>query len=422
MLRLGVIYGANAAGKSNFIKALQLLKFLVVKGTKPGARTGVEAFRLNNDAASSPTEFEIRILCGDSIYTLGCVLNKDVVIRDFLYRDDGKSESLLYERVTSNDGVVSVELGGGVKPADAVVAKKLRALGELGCRANQLFIAEIAQQDRDVRSEFFHPIVDWFDEKLQIIGPDTTYNALIEYLCEDGEFIPFASSFLRRADTGIKDVVVERTVISEDQLSKYVDDDEVDEARDDLNKGMTIIISTSRGDDVSLVKTESGSIEVKKFHFRHESGGGALFDFSLADESDGTQRLMNLLPALHSAKDGYVFIVDELDRSLHPIMVKEFLAAFVSRSDRKGGGQMLVTTHETHILDQDLVRRDEIWFVEKNKLGESIYYPLTDFEIRHDLKLDKGYINGRFGAIPFAGATVSLSALINKNHETAASD
>ena len=134
----------------------------------------------------------------------------------------------------------------------------------------------------------------------------------------------------------------------------------------------------------------------------------------LGDESDGTRRLLNLLPVLRpTAFSGTVFVIDEIDRSLHPILVKEFVEFFLKSSTGEFR-QLILTTQESNLLDQDLLRRDEIWFAEKDQAGATRLYSLLDFKVRNDLEIRKHYLQGRFGAIPFLG---DMDALLPNKHE-----
>ena len=128
-----------------------------------------------------------------------------------------------------------------------------------------------------------------------------------------------------------------------------------------------------------------------------------MIQLELDDESDGTRRLLNLLPALHHLRtNSAVYFIDEIDRSMHPELVWKFLEFFL-KSCEGGQRQIIVTTHESNLLDLDLLRRDEIWFAEKNQSGATQLYSMTDFNVRKDLEISKHYLQGRFGAIPFLG-------------------
>jgi len=140
----------------------------------------------------------------------------------------------------------------------------------------------------------------------------------------------------------------------------------------------------------------------------HKDQNEKVTPFGLSEESDGTRRLLSLIPALYHLQNSIgVYFIDEIDRSLHPILVWKFLEFFL----RAGGRQIIFTTHESNLLDLDLLRRDEIWFAEKDDKAATHLYSLMDFKVRNDLEIRKHYLQGRFGAIPFLG---NLDRLIEK--------
>jgi AAA15 family ATPase/GTPase len=166
------------------------------------------------------------------------------------------------------------------------------------------------------------------------------------------------------------------------------------------------------GDDQELVVRNTGKhtyeiLRIKAVH-RHESQEEREFDF--AEESDGTRRLLHLIPALYRMNQwGGCYVIDEVERSMHPLLIHKFLEMFLNPCPGNQR-QLIITTHESNLLDQDLVRRDEVWFVEKDRKGASNLYSLADFQPRKDLKLDKHYLQGRFGAIPMLGNLDAFAA------------
>lgn len=138
----------------------------------------------------------------------------------------------------------------------------------------------------------------------------------------------------------------------------------------------------------------------------------------LIEESDGTRKLLDLLTVFSTARgEGKTFVIDELDRSLHPLICYEFIRLF-SETQRDVHKQLIVTTHEAHLLNQELLRRDEYWFVEKGRDQQSHLVPLTDYSVRNDLQIEKGYLQGRFGAIPVIGSTEAIEELINNSGQS----
>ena len=173
-----------------------------------------------------------------------------------------------------------------------------------------------------------------------------------------------------------------------------------------------MVFSLGEGDTV--VATRSGGMERITIHAAHEHQPGKVVPMELADESDGTRRLLELIPALHDLHTrGGVYFIDEIDRSLHPMLVRNFLEHFLRSCDRSQR-QLIMTTHESNLLDQELLRRDEIWFAEKDPAGATHLYSLMDFKVRNDLEIRKHYLQGRFGAVPFLGDPARLPTETNQ--------
>jgi AAA15 family ATPase/GTPase len=194
---------------------------------------------------------------------------------------------------------------------------------------------------------------------------------------------------------------VTKKEISKDEASKLLPDGVVSKvlrnlAEDEngvplrLGDGRELLVEHKGDDHFYLMDVQAA----------HEHKTGEIVRLELSEESDGTRRLLNLIPALHNPQSAYVYFIDEIDRSLHPMLVKEFLGFFL-KSRGCAFCQIIVTTHESNLLDQDLLRRDEIWFAEKDQTGATRLYSLLDFKVRNDRDIRKGYLQGRFGAVPF---------------------
>jgi len=141
---------------------------------------------------------------------------------------------------------------------------------------------------------------------------------------------------------------------------------------------------------------------------KHLSDKNAFIEFYLNEESDGTNRLLDYIPAFQDMIfRNKVYIIDEMERSIHPLLIKELISKYSLDNNTKG--QLIFTTHESNILDQEILRQDEIWFIEKDKKGRSDMYPLSEFKEHHTKDIKKGYLNGRYGAIPFLGNLKDLN-------------
>jgi hypothetical protein len=211
----------------------------------------------------------------------------------------------------------------------------------------------------------------------------------------------FAGTYLCEADTGVHSLEVKVSDVQQgiSPLSVVLDCFGKAMAK---AKGDRFYFDALAGEKVFLGKDKEGHEKFGTLRAVHKRRDGSDAAFGFAEESDGTRRLLHLLPALyHLRSKPHVLFIDEIDRSLHPLLSRQFLGFFLS-SCSGCPSQLILTTHETHLLDLDILRRDEIWFAEK-KDGETRMYSLADFKIRPDLQVRKGYLNGRFGAIPFLG-------------------
>ncbi|MGH8729812.1 MAG: AAA family ATPase, partial [Burkholderiales bacterium] len=243
-------------------------------------------------------------------------------------------------------------------------------------RSNALFLSTAIQ----LNNEQLRPVFNWFSEKLAVILP----NALIlpQWTldqCKDSSGKDRVLELLNAADLSIDDIEIE------------------------LKKGQHISVTFDTAKGVQTQVTPDHDVQIIKFrHKANQDGDSTLLD--AGDESTGTQRLFALAgPWLDVLAKGRVLFVDELDNSLHPLIVRFLIGLFHDPSANKGNAQLVVATHDTSLLDAELYRRDQIWFIEKDEHNASHLYPLTDFSPRKEEALEKGYLKGRYGALPFLG-------------------
>jgi len=395
------VYGANASGKSNLVAAMGFARDLIVEGTKGEQAIAVSPFRLDDQCRSQPSRFEFVVKHEGVLYTYGFLVSHTQIEEEWLFAVYNRQEVRLFERVT-RDNTAIVEFGPQI--ADTKADRQVLDLVARTTRPNQLFLTEA--NERNV--EKLKPLMRWFRDHLCIITPDTRYQYLELRAHTDREFIDGIGTFLRLADTGIDQVTTVREEFDLDKMFPGMPDDLKREFVGDLSTGdkkalfihdgrkyYTIARDRDLGDEPVLLSLK----------MRHPATGGRTVDFDPDDESDGTLRLMHLVPILLDLRTtDKVYVVDELDRSMHPLLCRLFVRTFVDESVAgNSNGQLVLTTHETELLDQDLLRRDEIWFIEKDRDGGSVLRSLAEYRVRHDLRIDRGYLNGRFGAIPFVG-------------------
>ena len=396
-LKSAVIYGANAAGKSNLVAAMEFAKDLIVDGTKPLRAIQRKPFRLSKEHSELPTKFEFEMIVGKKAYNYGFEYNSQHVISEWLYQISKSANKMLFERSTDENNVVTVQPGlpnlrGQAASQFGFVAK--------GTRENQLFLTESV--DRNL--PYFKDIYSWFDEQLVFIFPHSRFS-IESQLDKDLSFGEALAQFLREFDTGIFSINLQQIDESDVKVPKEI----FDRIGENLKPGKGVVISMNGR--YLVKKDDNGQLEYSKLVFRHQMNrSDELTTFEVADESDGTQRLIDLLPVMIDQRDsGRVFFIDEIDRSLHPLASYRLLEMFLNQNSTSESSQLIVTTHESSLLDLDLLRRDEIWFVEKNRESSSHVYSLEEFAPRYDRDIRKGYLMGRFGAIPIVNSSAVAS-------------
>jgi hypothetical protein len=410
ILPIGAIYGANAAGKSNLIEAISFAKNLVVQGTRSSQTIPVSPFKLG-DYSKQPSKFEFIFTHQGTQYSYGFTLNRDQIFEEWLYGiPEGKKLDVMYfERVTSSKKETTVEYGSKLKGRSKKYQQFLDFIAE-GTRPNQLFLTESLERNVVI----LKPIFDWFRKVLTIIPAEADFRGLEMGILSDESFTDFLSEFLKFAGTGIDSIVTEEVELDFERqfptMPKVLRDNLI-QALNQAEKNTMAMIENLGGTRFLLFKDDESQVILIQLKTRHRSEDGEFIDFLIEEESEGTQRLINLIPTLFILKqeEEKVIFLDELDRRLHPLLSRSFVQVAINCRNKKN--QLIFTTHDTNLLDLDLLRRDEIWFVEKSEQGVSNLYSLAEFKMKPDLKIEKGYLNGRFGAIPFFGNPQSLGWL-----------
>lgn len=409
VLRSAVLYGANGAGKSNLFKALSYVETMVLHPREKNSGTGREAFRFG-DQQDQPSSFDLRFVAGDKLYRFGFKVDDQRITEEWLVWVDGGREREIYERITDPTGKVTIE-AKGLKAA----GEKLEALATVGGPQNQTFLATVrATLNSSDSGEDLLNVLSWFEHQLRLVKPNSSFLWLGHFLAQDVGFLDFASEFLKSVSTGVDHLEVRKEVITEDQLRVLIPDDRLSSVLKDLQEGRVVRLGGDR--EIFVERTGENRFYLLTIQSAHQHQAGQPVPLELSEESDGTRRLLHLIPALHRLRTSEgVFFVDEIDRSMHPMLVWKFLEFFF-KSCKGAQRQLLVTTHESNLLDLSLLRRDEIWFAEKDQSGATKLYSLADFKVRKDLEIRKHYLQGRFGAVPFLG---NLDRLLADEHVSA---
>jgi hypothetical protein len=376
LLKSAVVYGANAGGKSNLIKALQFMRGVVLESAtiiQPGQTFAVQPFRLDDRSASQPTQFEVTFIVGGVRYQYGFSMTPQRIVSEHLLVYKAFKPQRWFERHFDGESGKDVyEFGPGLKGA--------KNLWEGATRPNALFLSMAVQ----LNSEALRPVFDWFSTGLVIINEQAPLSPQFSIqMLKEADGRKQICELLTAADVSIADIeVVTRKV---PQQAVHVD----------LVAGKT--------------EMRSEEVEEQQLHFSHVTEHGrAVFD--LLDESNGTRNLLFLTgPILDILKKGLTLVIDELDTSLHTLLVRELVRLLHRPDVNTGGAQLIFTTHDTSLLDApDLFRRDQVWFVEKDRDQASALVALSEFSPRKNEALERGYLMGRYGGVPFLSRSLGL--------------
>jgi AAA15 family ATPase/GTPase len=377
LLRSAVVYGANASGKSNLIKALQYMRNVVIESAtaiQPGQTFSVQPFRLDSNSVSQPTEFEVTFLLGGVRYQYGFAMTAQRIISEHLLVYKAFKPQRWFTRYFDiGTGKDVYEFGPGLKGP--------KNLWEGATRPNALFLSMAVQLNSDALS----PVFEWFLNRLVIFNEQAQLSPQVTIqMLKQAEGCRDICNFLSAADISIADIDVETRKVPRQALHF----------------------------DLVAEKTEvrTEEIEEHKVRFHHVTEHGkAVFD--LMDESSGTRNLLFVAgPVMNILNKGLTLVIDELDTSLHTLLVRELVGLFHRSEINTSGAQLVFSTHDTSLLDApDLFRRDQVWFVEKDQDQASKLLSLSEFSPRKNEKRERGYLIGRYGGVPFIDRTFGLN-------------
>jgi AAA15 family ATPase/GTPase len=397
LLRSAVVYGANASGKSNLIKALKCMRYMVVNsaiGIRPSRLFAMaQPFRLDADSANQPSEFDVTFLLDGVRYQYGFAMTTQRIISEYLLVYKAfKPQSWFTRRVDADTGKDVYSFGAGLKGP--------KGMWEGATRPNSLFLSMAVQ----LNSETLRPVFDWFADRLVIPYRNGFSTEVSTQMLKQDEGRKKIINFLSVADTSIADINVETRAYDiqftegRARVNGYVETRAYD---------IQLVANDTGSADKTEMQTEKMERDVLLFHHVAEHGEAVL---GLMDESDGTRKLLSLAgPLLDILREGKTLVIDELDTSLHTLLVHELVRLFYRPEVNTGGAQLIFTTHNTSLLDApNLFRRDQVWFVEKDQDQASALVSLSEFHPRKNEALERGYLMGRYGAVPFFSDTLGL--------------
>ena len=401
ILPVAALFGENASGKSNLYRAIRFLQRLMVRPHgSPDVKIPLEQFKLDGgEGESTRTRFSIEILPCDTVYRLTVAVDQHGIAEEKLEEVRNSRRIPIYSRERAPGAGVTIWDIGHLQRRSAadrdLIAFKSRDVWD-----NQLLLAVLRGKGIAIIDE----VNSWFGAQLALMVPDSTLK-LLEYSLPTREgLLEFCNQMLQFAGTGIHALQPEAIAWGEFPLAEDVKED----LRLKLQEGQSTLVRSSDGRRYTVARRE-GHLTAARLHTVHQTRTGRLVRFGLESESEGVQRFLDLLPAffeLITPGSSKVFVIDEFDRGLHPLLAHRIVAAFLAGVRPENRKQLIFTTHDTNLLDQDLLRRDEIWFVQRNPTGESKLLSLANVAgIRYDRDIRKAYLTGEFGGVPqFGGA------------------
>ena len=362
LLRSAVIYGPNAAGKTNLIRAFKLMRDFVAKSSTELDGLKTTPFRFDPACRTKPTTFRVTFIVEDVRYEYGFSATPDQVVDEWLYAWPRGRLQTWFER-----NKVGCKFGNKMSGDKKV--------WERATRSNALLLSTAVS----LNSTQLKPIFNWFENTLHV-SKSGTWDSDFSIKCCNKDLKAGILNFLKSADFGISDIRVTEEEFKRDLLPS------------DMPKEIKNV----------LEKKLAGQ-KMTELWFVHHIEGEKPIELEFLEESDGSKKVFELAgPWLDTLANGLIVVVDELHEKLHPTLIRFLVDLFHNPKMNKHGAQLIFSTHDTSILSQEVFRRDQVWFCERNKCQETRLYPLTDFRPRKGIEnLEPSYLSGRYGALPY---------------------
>jgi len=380
ILKSAAIYGANASGKTNLIKGISQMRRLVIKSFEQSSSSEFDIipFLLNINSINNPTFFEISFLIEKNKYRYGFEINKTSIVSEWLFEKSKSNESPLFVRVADEIEVMDTFSEG-------------KGLEEK-TRNNALFLSVVDQFNGEISKK----IINWFSNLNSFSGlkHDNLRGFTVKMIDENSSNI---SEFLAKLDLGISEYKIKKEEFDPNKLKSDIPDEIVKQIITDLQGKMLVNIQSMH----NVYNDEGNIIKQIEFDLRTQ-------------ESAGTNKIFDISgPIFDTLNKGGILIIDELDAKLHSLMTIAITHLFNSETYNPNNAQLIFATHDTNLLTYGKFRRDQIYFIEKDKYDCSDIYSLIEYKednkkIRKDRSFEKDYIQGRYGAIPFIGNFTKL--------------
>lgn len=404
LLKFKAIYGPNASGKSTLIRIFDFMQSAVVTGIP--SRDSISYCRLNEENARRPSLFEVELVLDGKYYIYGfeAILSENRFTQEWLYERKGTNARLIFSRDIEHE---LFEIQDYHK---ASLNERLRIYAEdIKADKTVLFLRAMNQNRASLYEDndkilVFKNLYLWFRNHLSVNYPDAPLSRYMYFFDSQGSSA--AEKILKVMDTGISkvkicDVPAEKIKaeipqpIIEDIIKNLAE--QKAQNIDNTAVNPSIVLRNLEGHSMYMIELRGEKVECKTIKFNHEHANDL---FTLEDESDGTVRLLDLIEVLLSKKEDTVYVIDEVNRCLHPMITKQFVKYFLKLAEKRNI-QLITTTHETDLMDLDLLRQDEIGFVERrNSDGSTHIFGLEDYGARFDKKIRTAYMKGQYDAVP----------------------
>lgn len=371
LLKSAAIYGPNASGKSNIMKAFVVFRMMILESLlRSNLTTNLpnEFFKLSEETENRPSFFEMTFLLDSDIFTYGFEINKERICGEWLKQKKGNIT--LFER--NNQKIQSNK--NYFKEATKIL--KDQTLERV------LFLSVLASNKKPLSRK----IIEFIQKTNFIPGTNrgSTLNYTFDQFLNNPDMVDKIKKFVVEADFGIKDIKASEKMVSAEQIKNMPD-----KFKDLLFK------------ENSQIAQRSLKFLYEKYNIGGKKIGNELLDF-FAEESEGTQQMFALsAPIINTLEKGSVLFIDEIDASLHPILCQYLISIFNSKGKNPNNAQLIFTTHDISLLDGNFLRRDQIYFTDKNKKGETALFSLADISERKGVNFAKRYLEGRYNALPY---------------------
>jgi len=413
VLKTSILFGANAAGKSNLVKAIRFGQRKILYGTKSEQPIIFERYKLDKKLKNRPSRIEYEIQHKGKNYAYGFVFTDEKIVEEWLYEFSKTTETKIFDRDISKPDSFDIEpIINKNKKKDE---KQFLNFLAKGTPNNQLFLTEIRNRkvEENVSNiQDLQNVIDWFQNALHVILPDDKYNDGVKFEVKDNNRLQtIFEELLNYFDTGVNGICLEEVDPENVEFPKQLLSQIKAEIFTEKSSSIILSVVSSRNTRY-YISNKEGKIGIHKFMTKHNlKNSDDQEHFDTSEESDGTNRIIDFIPLIIDLLNGNkVFIIDEIERSLHPNLIYDLFDLFLERADNVNS-QLITACHESSLLTQKLLRKDEIWFIVKDEFGASHIHSLEEYNVRFDKEIRKDYLLGRFKAIPRLGNRNILTVL-----------